>query len=404
MLLRVFLPFALGYFISYVFRTINSIIAPDLAADLELTAADLGLLTSVFFLAFAALQLPLGLALDRFGPRWVNALLLLLAALGSAIFALADSLGGLSIGRALIGVGVSACLMAAFKAFVQWFPPDRLPLVNSVLMALGASGALLATTPAEWALGFTDWRTLFLGVAVATAVSAVAIVVFVPEHEEEPEHVSLASQLDGLWRVLLSRYFWAIAPLTTVSQAAFLALQGLWAGPWLRDVGGLSRDGVGEALGGLSIALVLGFVVFGWAADRLRKHGVTTLQLSVAGMAAFAVVQLLMLVPASGLAVPLWLAFGFFGAAGTLPYAVLSQAFPRALAGRVNAALNLLVFVASFLTQWGVGGIVHLWEDPASQTYGVAGYAWAWGLIAGLQLIALAWLHRQRHHLDTPDV
>lgn len=402
--LRVFLPFALGYFLSYVFRTVNSIIAPNLVGDLGLSAADLGFLTSVFFLSFAFLQLPLGLMLDRFGPRWANGGLLLLAALGAAVFGLAQSMGGLSLGRALIGVGVSACMMAAFKAFVQWFPPERLPLVNSALLALGASGALAATLPVEWALTFTDWRTLFIGVAVASVVVAYLVVGVVPEHGDPPLHTTLAGQIDGLRKVLRTRYFWAVAPLTTMSQGAFLSLQGLWAGPWLRDVAGMERAAIAEALGGMSVALVLGFVAFGAAADRLRRRGVTALALSVCGMALFALVQLIMIAHPPGLSVALWLAFGFFGAAGTLPYAVLSQVYPKAVAGRVNAALNLLVFVAAFLMQWGLGAILHLWEDPQTHTYAAPGYGYALALVAALQFLALGWLWREGKHLGRPNV
>ncbi|NJN45375.1 MAG: MFS transporter [Candidatus Competibacteraceae bacterium] len=134
-ILRVFLPFACGYFLSYLFRTVNAVISPDLVSDLNLDATDLGLLTSMYFLTFAAFQLPLGMLLDRFGPRRVETVLLLFAAAGALCFALSTRLEGLILGRALIGLGVSACLMASFKAFVMWFPPQRLPAVNGWVMA-----------------------------------------------------------------------------------------------------------------------------------------------------------------------------------------------------------------------------------------------------------------------------
>jgi sugar phosphate permease len=120
--LQIFLPFAFGYFLSYLYRVINAVLAPDLVADIGLEAAGLGLLTSTYFITFAAFQLPLGVLLDRFGPRKIEAALLLVAGFGAWTFACAESLKGLIIGRALIGLGVSACLMAAFKAFVLWFP------------------------------------------------------------------------------------------------------------------------------------------------------------------------------------------------------------------------------------------------------------------------------------------
>ena len=125
--LRVFIPFALGYFLSYLFRVVNNVIAPDLVADLGLDAADLGLLTSTYFLTFAAFQLPLGILLDRFGPRRTEAALLVFAGLGAFLFAIAESTIGLIVGRAFIGFGVSACLMAAFKAFGMWVAPGRTP-------------------------------------------------------------------------------------------------------------------------------------------------------------------------------------------------------------------------------------------------------------------------------------
>ena len=149
MLLRVFIPFALGYFLSYLFRTVNAVIAPDLVRDIGVDPASLGLLTSAYFLTFAAFQLPLGVLLDRYGPRRVEAVLLLFAAAGAFAFARAETLNGLLLGRALIGLGVSACLMAAFKAYTLWFPKEKWPLVNGFQMAAGGLGALAATAPVE---------------------------------------------------------------------------------------------------------------------------------------------------------------------------------------------------------------------------------------------------------------
>jgi MFS family permease len=157
----VLLPFAAGYYLSYVFRTINALIASDLTAELNISAADLGLLTSVYFLVFAAVQLPLGALLDRYGPKTIQSALLLLASAGALVFALADGLIGLIMGRALLGLGVALALMAGFKAIVLWFPPERIVLVNGWLVMLGALGALTATAPAEFVVQAVGWRGLF---------------------------------------------------------------------------------------------------------------------------------------------------------------------------------------------------------------------------------------------------
>ena len=164
---RVFLPFMLGFFLSYVFRSINNVIAPDLVRDVGVDASGLGLLTGVYMITFAAFQMPLGILLDRFGPRRTEAALLLFAAAGAFIFATATSPTALIFGRGLIGFGVSACLMAAFKSFVDWLPAERLPFANAIMFATGGLGAMSATVPVETALQFTDWRGVFLFMAAA---------------------------------------------------------------------------------------------------------------------------------------------------------------------------------------------------------------------------------------------
>ncbi|HIF11239.1 MAG TPA: MFS transporter, partial [Sneathiellales bacterium] len=133
-ILRIFVPFGLGYFLSYFYRAVNAVISEELTQDIGLTAADLGFLTSTYFLAFALFQLPLGVLLDRYGPRRTEAALLIVAAAGAGLFSIADSVPVLTAGRAFIGLGVSACLMASFKAFVLWFPKERLPLANGIVM------------------------------------------------------------------------------------------------------------------------------------------------------------------------------------------------------------------------------------------------------------------------------
>ena len=157
LVLCVMLPFGFGYYLSYLYRTMNAVIAPQLMAEMGLSAGDLGFLTSVYFITFAAVQLPLGLALDRFGPRRVQAAVLLLAALGGYLFAFGDDFTALCVGRAFIGLGVSACFMAVLKANAIWWRPERLPLVNNITAAFGSFGALSATVPVEALLGVMGW-------------------------------------------------------------------------------------------------------------------------------------------------------------------------------------------------------------------------------------------------------
>jgi MFS family permease len=390
-LLRVFIPFALGFFLSYLFRTVNAVIAPDLVRDIGVDPASLGLLTSAYFLSFAAFQLPLGVLLDRYGPRRVEATLLLFAAAGAFVFARSETLTGLMIGRALIGLGVSACLMAAFKAFTLWFPPERLPLANGIQMISGGVGALAATTPVELSLQLTDWRGVFLILAGLTVVAAACVFLIVPEKEGTHSGETLREQLAGIKQVFTSRTFWTIAPWAVAAQAAYLSIVGLWSGPWLRDIANYDRMAVANTLMGVSLAMIVGYFAFGALTEHLARRRIQPMTVAAVGMLTFIFVQCLLVLQWTTLTLPLWLLFGFCGTSCILPYAVLSQSFPNHLSGRANTGLNLLVFVAAFAAQWVIGLIINLWPQSASGGYNASGYSTGFGLILSLQIAAAIW-------------
>ena len=348
-LLRIFAPFAAGYFLSYLFRVVNTIIASDLSGDLSLDANQLGMLTSVYLIAFAATQLPLGILLDRYGPRQTEAILLLFAAAGAAIFASAETSTGLFIGRALIGFGVSACLMASFKAFVQWFPMERLPMINGFLLAAGGFGALTAATPVEFALQVTDWRGVFWALAAITAIVSLSVFFIVPDKPIAHSGSTLKQHIQGIGQVFKSRTFWSIAPWAVTSQATSGSVLGLWSGPWLRDVANFSRDDVATTLSLVAVGLILGFALIGAIAEWLRPMGIKPISVGIVGMLIFMLIQLALVLELTEYSMLLWSGYAFFSTAGVITYAVLSQSFPTELAGRVNTGLNLLVFVVAFV-------------------------------------------------------
>ncbi|MGD9321932.1 MAG: MFS transporter [Desulfobacteraceae bacterium] len=390
-LLRIFVPFAIGYFFSYLYRVVNAVIAPNLVADLSLGPADLGLLTSTYFLTFAAFQLPLGVLLDRFGPRKTEACLLIFAALGAFVFARAESASGLVAGRALIGFGVSSCLMAPFTAYAIWFAKERLPLINGLQVAAGGLGALTGTTPVEAALQITDWRGVFTVLAMLTLAVAAAIFFVVPDRKPEGGSAGLKDQLGGIGRVYSSFVFWRIAPWSVMSQATFLAVQTLWAGPWLRDVAGLDRTGVANGLLMIAAAMVVGFALLGALAERLSRLGIKPLHVAAFGMSVFMVVEALIVLEWTVLTKALWILFGFFGTTGIITYAILSQSFPGNLAGRVNTGLNVMLFVTAFGMQWGIGEVINLWPTSPDGNYAPVAYKAGFGLTLALQVISLLW-------------
>lgn len=391
LLLRIFVPFAAGYFLSFLFRVVNAVLAPHLLADLSLGSSSLGLLTATYFIAFASAQLPLGVLLDRYGPRRVEALLLLIAASGAFCFARAQSLPLLILGRALIGLGVSACLMAAFKAFTQWFSAEKLPLINGLQMAAGGLGALAATSPVQWMLGWSSWRGVFLGLSLLTLAVAVLVLCLVPARAEDGGGEPLGQQLRGIGAVFTSPLFWRIAPLTALSQGSFYGIQGLWAGPWLKSVDRLNPQAVVDGLWWLAVAMVAGFILLGSLGGRLQRWGINLRTSAVAGMGLFIVIQAALILGPPSWHRLLWLLFGFVGTSGILTYATLSQDFPPQLSGRVNTALNLLVFVAAFLGQWLIGIIAGCWPEPEPGHLAATGLRVGFACLLAAQAVALFW-------------
>jgi sugar phosphate permease len=389
---RLYFPLALGYAISYFYRNANAIIEGNLVRELGLGPADLGLVTSVYFISFAAFQLPLGVLLDRYGPRRTESILLLFAALGAVLFARAESLSGLIVGRLLIGLGVSACLMAAFKAYVLWFSSDRLAMINGLQMVAGGLGALGATIPLQNALSYTDWRGVFMGLAVITVIASICLWVFLPEKERTDEKLpSLKLQLKEMGQVFRSRIFWGIAPLAAISQGANMAIHGLWMKPWLRDVTGLSADNAAQLLFAMTLAFIGGFLTLGLIAEKLTQiYDIGLISISVFGMTLFLFVQGTMIYGGLGSPLILVILLGFFGTASILVYAGYVQIFPKNLSGRVSTMQNLLVFMGAFILQWGFGAIIEQWPATVSG-YDPAGYQAAIGVLVLLQAAGLIW-------------
>ncbi|MCC8957197.1 MFS transporter, partial [Bradyrhizobium sp. Pear77] len=266
---RVFLPFVAGYYLSYLFRTINALIASHLSSDTGLGTADLGLLTSVYFLVFAAAQIPVGILLDHFGPRRVQSVLLLLAAAGAGLFAISTSFLSLLIARAMIGLGVAAALTAGLKSIVLWFPKERVALLNGYMIMLGSLGAVTATAPVEYLLAWMGWRQLFEIMAVATGTTAILIYLVVPERSVAPS--TAATTLSS---VFSDRRFWRMAPLSATCVGSSWSLQGLWASPWLTDVEGLDRASLVRQLFIMSIMLSGGAWLFGMTVHHIKRRGI----------------------------------------------------------------------------------------------------------------------------------
>jgi MFS family permease len=388
---KVFLPFAVGYFLSFFFRNVNAIISKDLAGEFTLTPADLGFLTSMYLLAFAAFQLPLGVLLDRYGPRRVVAALLLSAAAGALVFGLARDLGTLSLGRALIGLGVSAGLMGAIKAFSLWFPLSRLATLNGFYLAVGGLGSLAATAPAEAVVEWLGWRGMFFCLAAMSLAAAVLVFLVVPEKPLPGQGQTLRAQIAGFRQIFASVTFWRIGLPLVLGQGIYIALQGLWLGPWLYDVAGQPRHAVAGYLLVAALGYIGGSVFFGVASDRLAQMGISRMTVYKVGLSvSLAMLALIAAGTPTGLAA-LLAVYSFTGISAALGYALLTPLFPPEMTGRVSTAANVLMFTLSFAFQWAIGAALKLYPIVDGR-YSPAGYTAAFSVLVLLQLAAILWL------------
>ena len=386
---RLYFPFAAGYLLSYLYRMVNAVISPDLVRDLALSPASLGLLTGAYLLAFAALQLPIGMLLDRFGPRRVEPVLLALAGTGALAFAAASELAGLVAARALIGAGSAACLMAPLKAIATWYPVERQSSLAGWIMVAGGTGALLATTPLEAALTMMSWRSVFVALAMMTFVVAAVIWLRVPDAPKNPGVVGLAVQWRGVRGVFAHPRFWWIVPVGALGIGAFFAVQGLWSVPWLMEVEGTTRAVAARHLFVMGAVMLAGYVALGTFATRLARIGIHARHLFAAGYAMnlLALAAILFRLPGTYF---WWAAYGAGATVNVLAFTVLNEGIAAEIAGRANTAVNLLMFGGSFAMQWGIGVIV----DVARASLGLdtaGGLRLAFATALALYILAYGW-------------
>ena len=381
----VFLAFLPAYFLSYFLRSTNAVIAEDLTRDLSLTASQLGLMTSLFFAAFAAAQLPIGSLLDRYGPRWMTPLLMLFAVLGSLVFGFGESFTALAIGRTLIGLGVAGILMGALKSFSGWFSPDSFARVSSLYLSLGSLGALTAATPLALLSASFGWRSVFFGGAAVILLSALLILWL---GRDAPTTVEQTGEQGSFADIFRSLAFWRVACLNFALVGSLFAYQSLWAGPFLSDVLGLSSVAVGNLLLVLSGGITLGYFVAGFLGERFGLGRV----LAVAALV-FTLTQVGLALFDSSWSRPvltlLFAAFSVSSAFAVLMFAQLRTIFPLHLTGRAITAVNLFGIGGSALLQWGLGLLIEGVAESQSGPYPPEAYSAAFFFTAALSFAAL---------------
>ncbi len=384
------LPFASGYFMSYLLRAVNAVVAPDLVRDAGLSPAELGLLTAAYLGAFALFQLPLGVLLDRYGPRKVQAALLCIAAAGCLGFALAPGFTGLFAARAVIGLGFSAGLMASYKSSSTWVPIERRSLANASIMAFGALGVIVATEPTELLVSQVGWRAAFVVFAAFILGAAAFIFLVAPRADTAISATPFHQQFADLIAIARLPLFRRVAPLLGLTAGVQIGIQTLWAGPWFRDVMGFSRDEVARHLLWMALAFMIGILSVGIIADRLGRRGIGAIQVMLGFNVIYFIAQALIVFQIKALVVPAWLAVAAFGQVAILAFPWFAAHIGTDVAGRSNATINFTMFVSAFATQYVIGLIIG-WFPATTTGYDPRGYSWAIGFFLVLQLAAFLW-------------
>lgn len=396
--LKVFLCFGFAYFLSYAFRAVNAVIAPDLIADLGIGNAALGLLSSAYFVGFALLQLPLGIWLDKYGSRKTESILLIFAALGSFLFGLAENLMALTAGRGFIGVGVSACLMASFTAYRQWFKPEQQGQLASGMLVFGTAGALMTTVPVQSVLPYIGWRGVFFAMGVLVVLSALAIRFGLPQagdpvvtQQKDLPSGEKKSLLAGYGKIFKNGFFLQMLPLGIFNQGGFIAIQTLWLGPWFAHVVGLQESVVARSLFIFNSILLSGYLLNAWLAPRLNRSGISTFHFSGVIVGVALVFEFLGITAVGESGLYYWYIFGLMATGYILGQSLIQTHFPKSITGRASTAYNLMLFVGAFFVQWGVGVLVDVFigmgiDKPQALRYSllmlftlqVISYVWMW--------------------------
>jgi MFS family permease len=357
----VFFVFAFGYFLSCLLRAITATLSPILTSEFNLLAADLGLLAGGYFLGFACMQIPLGYLLDKYGPKKIVSSFLLIALIGNSSFALAQSFSGLLISRILIGVGVSACLMAPLTGYRIWFAENQQQRANSWMLMIASLGFLSSTLPVQLLLPSFGWRWIFGGIAALILVSIILMLAFIPKWDHQKDE-SLKDQIKqgSLADVWKNKFFISVIPMGLFNYGGLMAIQTLWAGPWMIRVAGYTPLESATGLFWINITMLISFFLWGYFLPKITNLGFSALKILKLGLpiSFFVMLIIILIGPKAGaFYITLFILSSIFLSV-TQPAVGLS--FPSYLAGKALTSFNLLIFLGTFIMQWLMGLVIDL--------------------------------------------
>ena len=382
MAVLVFVAFASAYFLSTLLRAITATLSPTLSMEFGLQARDIGLLAGGYFLGFSMTQLPMGHWLDEHGPKKVVMGFLGVAVLGCLAFSWATDFSGLLIARVLIGIGVSACLMAPLTGYRRWLALEHQQRANSWMLMTGAFGMLASTLPVQWLLPLIGWRWIFVGLALMIMLSMAVMAWQVPKWRlSEQSEKTQPSKNTGLWasyqQVWVNSYFRSLMPIGFFNYGGMIAMQTLWAGPWMIKVAGYTPMQAATGLFSINVCMLITYWLWGLFTPKLTQRGLGANKLIGYGVPLNFVVQLYIVFAGADAGALSWTLFCMTSSFVALAQPAVGMAFPAKLAGRALSAYNLVMFLGVFTVQWGMGLIIDGFKAEGVQESQAYQYAMA---------------------------
>ena len=353
----IFLVFAFAFFISNLLRSITATLSPVLTSEFNLTAGNLGLLAGGYFLGFTSMQIPLGFLLDKHGPKKIVSSLLIIAIVGTTSFALAQNFASLLISRVFIGIGVSACMMGPLTGYRIWFEEKYQQRANSWMLMVANIGFVFSTLPVQVLLPIIGWRWIFFGTTFLIIVSIVLILLFIPSTKKKfkKDENEIEVKLSDIWK---NKFFISVIPLGFFNYGGMYAIQTLWAGPWMIRVTGYSSLESATGLFWINFTALIGFFLWGYFLPIISKYGLNSFKLMKFGLPISYLVLLSIIIKGSNAGAFLFTIYILTSIVLTVVQPAVGLSFPKRLAGKSLTSYNLVIFLGTFIMQWGMGLII----------------------------------------------
>ena len=360
----IFLVFAFGYFLSCLLRAVTATLSPVLSSEFNLNAGDLGLLAGGYFLGFATMQIPLGYLLDNYGPKKIVSAFLLIAIIGTLSFAVAQNFSGLLISRVLTGIGVSACLMGPLTGYRIWFKDKYQQRSNSWMLMVASLGFVFSTLPVQILLPFFGWRYIFFTIAGLIVICIFLLFIFLPNWKNQ-NSTKITNKSGNLSEVWSNKFFQSTIPLGLFNYGGIMAIQTLWAGPWMVRVTGYTPLESATGLFWINVTMLIAFLIWGYLLPKISSSVKDAVKLIKLGLPISYIILFILIILGEKAGVFLITFYILTSIVLSLAQPAVAMKFPTNLAGKSLTSFNLLIFVGTFIVQWSIGLLIDI-----SRNYG----------------------------------